>query len=104
MKEPEILTEVEISRLFAVNDRHTPLDFRDYTIFMTLLDTGLRISELCALSVGDVNLENGYIRVMGKMLKERYVPVGYKLTRTLPRSGIRKEKVPHVVQLLFLSN
>jgi len=50
---------------------------------LTLLDTGLRVSELCGLSIDDVNLNGGYLRVMGKGQKERYVPIGAKVTNAL---------------------
>jgi len=76
-------TEKELERLFAQPDKKTSEGYRDYTIMLTLLDTGIRVSELCGLGVGDVDLANGYLRVMGKGQRERYVPIGAKLTKAL---------------------
>ncbi len=76
-------SEEDLARLFAQPDKKTSEGYRDYTIMLTLLDTGIRVSELCGLGVGDVDLANGYLRVMGKGQRERYVPIGRKLTKAL---------------------
>jgi len=82
-REPVILSESEISRLFGAIDKTTPKGFRDYAMFLAALDSGMRVSEKCHLSLDDVDLVNGYFRVMGKGQKERFVPMGYKLTKVL---------------------
>jgi site-specific recombinase XerD len=82
-REPVVLTEAEISRLFGTIDKKTAKGYRDYTVFLSLLDTGMRVLELCQLSVDDVDLENGYFRVIGKGNKERFVPAGYRLSKVL---------------------
>ncbi len=76
-------SEQELERMFAQPDKKTDGGYRDYTIMLALLDTGIRVSELCGLRVDDVDLANGYLRVMGKGKKERYVPIGPKLTKVL---------------------
>ena len=73
-------SEQEIEKLLAEPNKKTSAGFRDYVVMLTLLDTGLRISELCGLKLSDVDLQNGYLRVMGKGERERYVPVGSKLS------------------------
>jgi len=83
IREPEILSEAEITRLFSVMDKSTAKGFRDYTLSLTLLDTGMRVSELCQLTLDDVDLGNGYFRLMGKGQKQRFVPMGFKLTKIL---------------------
>ena len=50
--------------------------FRDWTMILMLLDTGLRVSELTGLAVANVNLEDGLMKVYGKGNKERVVPIG----------------------------
>lgn len=50
---------------------------------LALLDTGVRVSELCGLRLDDIDLSNGYLIVMGKGQRERYVPIGAKLTKAL---------------------
>ena len=49
---------------------------RNHAIVLTLLDTGLRESELANISIGNLNLKDGYIKVLGKGAKERVVPIG----------------------------
>ena len=43
-----------------------PIGMRRSTIILTLLDTGLRVSELCHLQLDDVWLEDGLLKVLGK--------------------------------------
>lgn len=49
---------------------------RDIAVLELLFATGVRVSELCALTVNDVNLSEGYIKVYGKGSKERIVQIG----------------------------
>jgi len=76
-------SEQDIEKLLAQPNKRTNEGYRDYVVMLTLLDSGLRVSELCGLKLADVDLQNGYLRVMGKGQKERYVPVGMKLSKTL---------------------
>ncbi|MFC1969384.1 tyrosine-type recombinase/integrase [Chloroflexota bacterium] len=48
----------------------SPSDARNQTLFMILLDTGLRIGELINLNMDDVHMDEGYLKVMGKGKKE----------------------------------
>lgn len=50
--------------------------YRNYTMLQLLYATGLRVSELVNLKLNEVNLQSGFVLVMGKGRKERYVPVG----------------------------
>jgi integrase/recombinase XerD len=43
---------------------------------MLLLDTGLRCAELTSCKLGDVHIDRGYLKVMGKGARERMVPIG----------------------------
>jgi len=80
-----VLTEPEIARLLKQTGYRDDirLHFRDSAIILTLLDTGVRISELCGLTIRDVDLDNGVLKVMGKGQKERHVPIGAKVTKAL---------------------
>ncbi|MEM6791709.1 MAG: tyrosine recombinase XerC [Myxococcota bacterium] len=61
----------------AVRDRgETALDRRDTAIVELLYATGMRVSELCGLDCGDVDLRRGEARVVGKGDRERITPVG----------------------------
>jgi site-specific recombinase XerD len=76
-------SEQDIEKLLAQPNKKTSEGYRDYVVMLTFLDTGLRLSELCGLKVDDVDLQNGYLKVMGKGQKERYVPIGVKVSKAL---------------------
>ncbi|MFN4197041.1 MAG: site-specific tyrosine recombinase XerD [Caldimicrobium sp.] len=76
MRLPKVLSLEEIERLLQVVDINTPLGFRDRTILEVLYATGIRISELVTLKFENVNLNLGLLRVLGKGMKERLVPLG----------------------------
>ncbi len=71
---PAVLTSEEVERLLAVPDTDTFVGARDRAIFEMLYGSGLRVSEVCTLGVHDV--DDTFVRVMGKGRKERIVPVG----------------------------
>jgi len=72
----EVLTDDEVRQILACLDSDTPSGSRNKAILITLLDTGLRLSELTNLKMADGHVEQGYLRVMGKGSKERIVPIG----------------------------
>jgi integrase/recombinase XerC len=63
--------------------RNTDMGKRDSAIFELLYSSGLRISELTGLKVQDIDLKSGWVRVLGKGSKERYVPVGSRAAHAL---------------------
>ncbi len=73
---PDVLTLHEVELLLQAPDTSTPLGKRDAALLEMLYATGLRASELIALTVGDVQTTTGYVKVCGKGGKERLVPVG----------------------------
>ncbi|MGZ5288753.1 MAG: site-specific tyrosine recombinase XerD [Actinomycetota bacterium] len=73
---PHPLTVDETRRLLEAPDPATPTGLRDRAILELLYGAGLRISELTALDVDDLDLEEGAVRVLGKGGKEREVPLG----------------------------
>ena len=73
---PKSLTEQDVEQLLNAPDVSMPLGMRDRTMFEVLYATGLRVSELITLSVAQVSLDMGVVRVMGKGSKERLVPLG----------------------------
>ncbi|MBF0195882.1 MAG: site-specific tyrosine recombinase XerD [Magnetococcales bacterium] len=73
---PDILSESEVDDLIASPDRSTELGLRDAAMLETLYATGLRVSELISLSTDGLDVDFGFLRVVGKGDKERVVPVG----------------------------
>jgi integrase/recombinase XerC len=73
-KVPAHLSEDEMTRLLETPDTSNPLGRRDRAILELFYASGLRLSELVALDLEDVNLHARIVRVMGKGRKERLVP------------------------------
>jgi integrase/recombinase XerD len=73
---PHPLGVDEVRRLVEAPDPATPSGLRDRAILEVLYGAGLRVSELTNLDVDDVDLSDGYLRVLGKGGKEREVPIG----------------------------
>ena len=69
---PNHLSEQEVGKLLdQARDQQTPEGHRDWAILELLYATGLRVTELVSLNLEDVNLEDGYVRSLGKGGKER---------------------------------
>lgn len=75
MKLPDTLSEVEINKLITAVDLSHPQGERNRTILETLYSCGLRVSELINLKISDLFFDEGFIRVLGKGNKERFVPI-----------------------------
>ena len=73
---PKSLTESEVEALLDAPDIEDMLGIRDRCMLELLYATGLRVSELVSLTVQQVNLRQGVVRVTGKGNKERLVPLG----------------------------
>jgi integrase/recombinase XerD len=73
---PKALSEQEVASLIAAVKGEGPLALRDRAVLEVLYGTGMRISELTCLDMGDVWVEDQLARVMGKGGKERLVPLG----------------------------
>lgn len=73
---PHPLDEDEVIRLLDAVVGDDPVARRDRAVLELLYATGARISEVCGLSLGDVDLEHRAARLFGKGAKERLVPFG----------------------------
>jgi integrase/recombinase XerD len=80
---PKALTEDEVARLLDAPVGDGPVVLRDRAILEVLYGTGVRVSELVGLSLGDVDLDAALLRAFGKGSKERIVPVGVPAVRAL---------------------
>ena len=75
----------QVKTLLEIIDSSTPVGFRNWTILLALLDTGIRVSELTGLKAKDVNLETRSLKVLGKGCKERLVPIGARTQKAFWR-------------------
>jgi integrase/recombinase XerC len=80
---PKYLTVAEVEALLAAPDPSTPRGLRDRAIVEVLYAAGLRVSELVGLDLGDVDLAQAQVRVLGKGGKERIGLLGRPAVRTL---------------------
>jgi len=80
---PKVLPVDEAFALMESPGRTTPLELRDRAILEVLYGGGLRVSELCSLSVPDWDREGRVLRVLGKSSRERLCPVNAKAARAL---------------------
>ena len=88
---PQTLSGDEVEALLGQPDESSPLGLRDKAMLELLYATGLRVSELVGLSRNSVNLERGYVVVVGKGSKERAVPLGEVAAATV-RSYLERSR------------
>lgn len=105
---PGTLTVTEVENLLHAPDPQTPQGLRDRAWLELLYSTGLRVSELTALRLPEIDLDEGFVRVVsGKGAKTRLVPFGRRARDAvhLYLSGGRAHFVrPHTGSELFISN
>jgi integrase/recombinase XerD len=104
---PSVLSVAEVERLLARPNPKLPLGQRDVAMLELLYGTGLRVSELVTLTLGRVNLEVGFLVVLGKGSKERIVPVGEAATEAV-RSYVLESRPRllkgRMTETLFVTN
>ncbi len=80
---PVVLSEDQVSELLAAPSTDAPIDVRDRAVLELLYGTGVRVSELVGLDLGDVDFDEELVRVTGKGSKQRLVPLGRGAARAL---------------------
>lgn len=102
---PKVLSRQQVAQLISAPDPASPLFARDVAILELLYASGLRASELCDLKLRDVNLQAGCVRVLGKGMKERIVPLGQAAAEAITCyvTDCRLNLDRHLSERLFLS-
>ncbi|MCG9691575.1 site-specific tyrosine recombinase XerD [Vibrio campbellii] len=73
---PKDLSEEQVDALLDAPDPNDPIELRDKAMLELLYATGLRVTELVSLTMENISLRQGVVRVIGKGGKERLVPMG----------------------------
>jgi integrase/recombinase XerC len=104
---PNVLSVEEVARLLQTASGDGAADLRDRAILETLYSSGIRVGELVALKVSDVDFSAEVVTVMGKRRKERVCPLGSyalkALEAWLARRGISLVRAPQCREPLFLN-
>lgn len=106
-KLPTVLTVEEVDLLLLMNDLNTNEGRRNCAMVETLYSCGLRVSELISLRLSDLYFEEGFIKVLGKGSKQRFVPIApsaiekIKLYIDMARSELKIK--PEAEDILFLN-
>jgi integrase/recombinase XerD len=76
LKLPDVLSVAEVEALLRTPDRADPRGLRNAAMLEVLYASGVRVSELIHIKIMDMNLEAGFVRVLGKGNRERVIPIG----------------------------
>jgi site-specific recombinase XerD len=79
---PTVLSNADVEALLTAQPR-TRAGIRNATMFLLLFDTGIRVGELAATTLADLDLERGELRVRGKSRRERIVPLSSSVRAAL---------------------
>ena len=102
---PQVLSLDEVERLLQAPPGDNPRGLRDRAMLEVLYATGVRVSELVSLRLVDLDMERGFLKVLGKGKKERVVPLGEEAIGWLRRYlEVRGELDKKGSAYLFLSN
>ncbi len=105
---PQAPGEGDIEKLLAAPGLQTPFGLRDRAMLETMYGSGLRVSELVGLQLGQINTNLGLVRLVGKGSKERVVPVGeeaqYWIGRYLASARAELVRPQVLTDALFLSS
>ena len=103
---PKFLTQQEVVRLLSQPDEQDIRGIRNKAMLELLYATGLRVSELVALTLRDVNLEDGFLLCRGKGGKQRIVPFGHSAGLSIKKylEEARRKFLKRENDSLFLSS
>jgi len=102
----DTFTTEQIGRMTEVCHRSNGDGYRNLSIFLLMLDSGVRVSELTGINMGDVNLVEGSIKISaGKGARERIVPIGSLVQRSLWKyiNHHRPQPLTQMITKLYLN-
>jgi integrase/recombinase XerC len=97
-KLPHFLSTDEIGRLLQAPGQDDPAGLRDRAILETIYSAGLRVSELVGVNDGDLDLEQGLVRIRGKGRRERLSPLGSYAIEAIQRCRAVRQLSPQESQ------
>jgi integrase/recombinase XerD len=101
---PKFLNQTEIEQLLLVPDVSGEIGLRNRAILETMYAAGLRVSELCSLQLGDVELDAGILTCKGKGSKTRRVPIGKSAVEWLKSYLVLRRRKENIeIRNLFVS-
>jgi integrase/recombinase XerD len=102
---PKFLNQTEIEELLLVPDVSGEIGLRNRAMLETMYAAGLRVSEICSLQLGDVELDAGILTCKGKGGKTRKVPIGKSAVEWLKSYLILRRRKENIeIQNLFVSS
>jgi len=82
---PDVLSQSEIESIITASEGEDAQSVRDNAILELFYASGMRVSELSALKMENINFEVGYVRCLGKGRKERIIPIGRSAIQAVGR-------------------
>lgn len=102
---PKFLNQTEMENLLSAPDVSTETGLRDRAMLETMYAAGLRVSEVCALQFGNIDLDAGILTCTGKGSKTRKVPLGRSAVEWLKSYLVARRKKENIeIQNLFVNN
>jgi integrase/recombinase XerC len=80
---PHFLSSDELDQLLTAPPGHDPMGLRDRAMLETMYSAGLRVSELVGMNDGDLDFDEGLVRIRGKGRRERLAPIGSHAARAI---------------------
>ncbi len=102
---PSVLSTDEVDALLDCFDLTKEVEIRDKAMLETMYASGLRVSELLSLELGNINFVQGYIKTKGKGSKERIIPIGEFALEylTLYIDKVRRCNIGYKTKYVFLN-
>lgn len=103
---PVYATKEEIEKLMSIFDDKIPEELFNHTILETIYGLGLRVSECCNLRTNQINIDEGFVKILGKGNKERVIPIPNKTLKLIKEYylNIRPLWLKKSINNLFINN